>query len=226
MPVSEAVARNRAGAPKRGAASRDRDRALRQVLDRAPVPAGHDPRELAATAARQDSRARLAFARSVFDEAIAANAEKLAEEMITRALDGDGVALLTIARTLQLPARYDATRVKLEVGAIENLADVDAARRRVAEAVFAGEVGVEDGGNLAKMLDSIASGIEREQRSALLVDMRTSLAATARSGVSARVAMMTTRAELILNGGTLDGDEPTMIEGTAELDADDWRAFL
>src|SRR5688500_14027146 len=135
--MTPAAARNRAEAGKRGMINAKRRRAVRDVLAGGYTPSKE---EVGGAAARVSSRQALDLARASFDSAIGDNAEKLAGRLVELALQGEVSCLLTVARSIVPPAKYDSTKIKLDVGAIETLADVDAARRKAAAAVFAGEV--------------------------------------------------------------------------------------
>ena len=50
-------------------------------------------------------------------------------------MQGNPAVLLSIARTLQPPAKWDSTKVSLDIGPLESPDDLDRARRRVAGAL-------------------------------------------------------------------------------------------
>lgn len=228
MLISEAVARNLAEGPARAARSHARRKALKSALTGGTAPPEITKAELGAAAARQAGRQALALARSCFDSAVGDNADALAAKLVELGLEGNPAVLLTICRTLQPPAKYDSTKIELDIGPIDNLEDIDRARRRLAEAVFAGRVGVEDGNALARMLDSLADGILRDQKSRLVNDMRAALTDTAKGGASAKVRLLTERAEMVLEG-LRKAPEAPLIEAQAEPDDDtdeSWRTLL
>jgi hypothetical protein len=211
MPSPQALAKNRAEGPERAKRSDQRRKAVRNAL------AGYtpSPHEVATTAAMQASRAALKVARASFDSAIGASADQIAGRLVELALGGDVNALLAVVRSVVPPARYDSVKIRLDIGALDTLADVDAARRKVAMAVFQEEIGVEDGNNINKMLDSIAEGILRNQKMALLDDMRATLSEATATSVTARITSLTQKAELVL-GGLRGGAEVPLVEAAAE----------
>ena len=163
------------------------------------------------------------LARACFDDTLGQNAEALAGKLVELAMDGNTAALLTVARSIVPPARFDSTRIKLDVGQLETPDDIDRARRRLAEAVFNGQVGVEDASHLTRLLDSVAEQHLRDERAGLVADMRDALAASRAGGLGMKLSAMTAQAELILRN--LAAPAAPMIE--AELDGDDaWRALL
>lgn len=199
---------------------------MRELLAGGSLPPGVTAEEVGGTAARQASRQALALARSCFDSAVGDNATALAAKMIELGLEGNPAVLLTIARTIQPPAKYDSTRIELDIGPIDSVDDIDRARRRLAEAVFAGKVGVEDSAYLARMLDSLSDGILRDQKTRLVNQMREALTDTAKGGTSAKVRLLTQQAELVLEG-LRKAPEAPLIEAQAEPDEDgDWRCLL
>jgi hypothetical protein len=222
------LAKNRAESPQRAKRSSERRKAVRAVLAGEPVPADMVPAELGAHAARMASRQALTFARACFDQSLGDNAEALAAKMIELGLEGNPAVLLMIARTLQPPAKYDSTRVELDLGPLDTLDDIDRARRRLAEAVFSGKVGVEDSNHLARLLDSLGEAILRREKQALLAGMRDALADATQGAISARISSLTKRSEVILSG--LGGGATPMIEAEfdgerVEVDDDTWRRF-
>jgi hypothetical protein len=234
--MTAAVARNLAEGAQRARRSEKRRKALRNALTGGPVPADMPTTELAGHAARVASRQALAFARAHFDQSLADNVTALAQKMIELGLEGNPQILMTIARTLQPPAKYDSTKVELDIGPIQTLEDIDRARRRLAEAVFSGRVGVEDSGNLARLLDSLAEADLRQRKAELLNDMRTALSDASAGSVTARIGVLTQKAELVLKGGKPGVDvpfieaEPIKVDdgggGTVEDDDSAWQQFL
>lgn len=225
MPTA-AAERNWSEGAARARASHKRRKALRDIVSGSiPMPDTVSP-DMARSAAREASRSALQLARACFDDILGQNAEALAGKLVELAMDGNTAALLTVARSIVPPARFDSTRVALDVGPLETPDDIDRARRRLAEAVFNGQVGVEDAGHLTKLLDSLSEQQARDQRTSLIADMRDALAASRAGGMSMTISSLTARAELLLQG--LGAAPAPLIDmrGSDEGDADEWRALL
>ena len=195
-------------------ASRRRQRAVRDALAGGAVPDDMTAEEFGAAAARHSSRQALQLARACFDNTISASAEQIAAKLVELAMDGSVPALLTVARSVVPPARFDSTMISLDVGRLETPQDVDAARRRLAEAVFSGRVGVEDAAGLSRLLDSIGEGMLRDAQTALLASMRQAVADSTTHSVGDRVAALARRAEAALRG--VAAPEPMVIEAVPD----------
>lgn len=191
---------HRPTAPERGMASRRRQRAVRDALAGGPMPDDMTADEFGAAAARHSSRQALQLARACFDNTISASAEQIAAKLVELAMDGSVPALLTVARSVVPPAKFDETFVDLKIGEIKTAEDIDRARSRLAEGVFNGCIGVESAGNLARLLDNIAEARLRDEQTQLIASMRETLAATAEHGIGGALATLSARAERVLQG--------------------------
>ena len=196
--VTAAVAKNLAEGPERARQSQRRRRAVRSLMAGAPVPQDIPPGELGAAAARIASREALAVARAQFDDSLGRNAEAVAAKLVEMALGGNVPAMLVVARTIVPPAKFDNSKINLDVGALETAADLDRARRRLAAATFAGQVGIEDAGHLVRMLDSLSEAAARDEQTKLVADMRLAIQQAATGGITTKIAMLSQRAELVL----------------------------
>jgi hypothetical protein len=167
---------------------------------------------------RLDRRHATETARHVFAAAIEDNAHAVAERLIRQALAGDVAALTLVARSVLPAARPDDRRVRLDLPPLTSPENVAQARRRVAEAVARGEVGLGDGRDLMTLLEGLAAALAEAEKRALLTRLRGALAGAEAGGVRTRITLLAQEAEVFVEaarqvpcGGAADTAVPSLL---------------
>lgn len=169
---------------------------------------------------RLDRRHANETARHAFATAIEGSAEAVAQKLVELALGGDVAALTLVARSVLPAARPDDRRVKVDLPPLTTLENVAEARRRVADAVARGEVGLGDGRDLMGLLEGVKASLVETEKREVLAQLRGALTDAQAGGVRARISVLAREAEILVEAsrrvqddGTLGGGPETFAGG-------------